>query len=123
MRIKKGSNRLVIILKNKVIKIPLSTLGLYANKNEYLNYIHSSSQQYIAKTQLKKDFFVIQEKLNNCIIYPYGIQKEHLKQELWPLFDIAVHNRFQVGQDKDGNYKIFDYEEVKWILWYLGWIK
>lgn len=111
-RFQKGSNRFVILLNNKVIKIPIGLIGISANQIEFKNSLIYPS--LIAKTTLFCKCIIIQEKLQNIQIFNRYEVKENIPQYLHPLFDIKVHNRLQVGQSKNGQWKIFDYEDIKY---------
>lgn len=121
MKIKKGTNRLAIILKTKVIKIPLGTIGLFQNRQEYINYSRSKNKNLIADTKLYKNKIIVQERLFNTEIYPLTIKSCELPDYAIPLFNIRLISRLQIGQDKNNNWKIFDYEDVKYLLNQLGW--
>ena len=108
---KKGTNRLVVIFKNKVIKVPLGINGIKANLLE-LNNFHQYPNK-IAYTEQYFKFFLKQEKLNNIKIFPRYINKNELPIYAQSLYDIKVENRLQIGQSAFGEWKIFDYEDIK----------
>lgn len=110
---KLGTNRLVILFKNSVIKLPLSLRGVKANQLEYNNYLKASSTK-IAQTSVI-GICLKQERLNNITIYPRYIDRDDLPDYAKSLFDIKVNNRLQIGQDNFGRWKIFDYEDIKFI--------
>lgn len=108
MKIKFGTNRVVVVGKQFVYKFPIGIRGILANRMEFQL---AKDQPLVAKTQ-KYWWGLKQERLWNLVIYPYQCKRvlpEHQK-----LYEIQVHSRLQVGQDASGAWKIFDYEEVKY---------
>lgn len=108
--IKFGTNRIVIVRKKWVYKIPILFRGNRANKLEYQNY--TTHENVVAKT-IKKWYGLKQERLTDITIYKYqttDVLPEH--------FDIYnnhfTHNRLQIGKDHKGEWKIFDAEDVKY---------
>ena len=112
MKIRIGTNRFVIILKNYVLKIPISFRGLLANDMEY-NY--SIEKDYVAKTS-KRWYGLKQERLFNTQTFIQGTKEEELPYCLRPLYHYKLTNRIQVGQDINNEWKFFDYEDVKFHL-------
>ena len=112
MKIKFGTNRIVFITKKYAYKIPISTRGIAAN---YLEFINSYNNDLVAKTELHW-YGLRQEKLTNIIIYPYKVKESEISIEHKELYRIMLHNRLQVGKDVNGNWKIFDYEDVKFYI-------
>ena len=113
MKIKIGTNRFVLLTKHYAYKFPLFLRGLAANKNEYENYL--SAKQFVAFTE-KHWWGLKQERLTNIVIYSLKTKKNEIAPEHQFLFDKRVHNRMQIGQDLNGVWKFFDYEEVKHFL-------
>lgn len=111
-QLKMGSNRIVLILKNIVIKFPKNIRGFKANQEEYKNYISVNSQK-IATTK-KIGFLLIQERLRDIQIFPLTTSKKEIPKYLQSLFDIKLNNRLQVGKNVAGLWKIFDYEDIKY---------
>lgn len=108
MTIKFGTNRIVIVGKRFVYKLPIGIRGLLANRMEFQL---AKNQPLVAKTQ-KCWWGLKQERLWNVVTYPY--QCDCVLPEHQALYEIQVHNRLQVGQDANGVWKIFDYEDVKY---------
>lgn len=108
-----GTNRFVFILSNKVIKIPKHFRGIQANILEYQNFC-KAPKNTIAKTNLHS-FFLVQERLFDIEIYPRHININDVPPYAKHLFNIKVNNRLQIGKDKLGVWKIFDYEDIKFI--------
>lgn len=109
MKIRLGTNRLVLIGKDRVWKIPYRIRGYKANLEEYVN---AKGKPYVAAT-LHKFGINIQEKLTDISIFPLDTLKEDLSSELQAIFKHKLKNRMQVGKDKQGRYKYFDYEDIK----------
>lgn len=108
MTIKFGTNRVVIVGRQFVYKLPIGIRGVLANRMEFRL---AKNQPLVAATQ-KYWWGLKQERLWNIVTYPYQCKRvlpDHQK-----LYEIQVHNRLQVGQDITGAWKIFDYEEVKY---------
>lgn len=109
LKISIGTNRLVLIGKDKVYKIPVRIRGYKANLAEYYN---SWGKPYVADTRHKYGIN-IQERLQDIQIFPLTTSKEDIPQELQHLFEHKLRNRMQVGKSADGSYKFFDYEDIK----------
>lgn len=105
-----GTNRLVIIGKDYVYKLPIGKFGKLANKQEYQ---YSKIRDYIALTE-QRWYGLKQERLSNIIILP--LDCKDIPQELNELYKKKLTNRFQVGQDKTKKWKFFDYEDVKYYV-------
>ena len=110
MKIRIGTNRFVIILKNYVLKIPISFRGLLANDMEY-NY--SIERDYVAKTS-KRWYGLKQERLFNTQTFIQGTTEEELPDCLKYLYKYKLTNRIQIGRNKQGQWKFFDYEDIKY---------
>ena len=112
MKVKCGTNRLVILTRKYAYKLPLSTRGIAAN---YMEYVHACGNPLIARTEIR--FYGLrQECLVDTVVYRYGADENEIAEEHRHLYQIMLHNRLQVGKDKDGTWKIFDYEDVKYYL-------
>lgn len=112
MLIKKGTNRLVLIGgEGYVYKLPLSERGRLANQAEYDNYL--SHPDVCAYTE-KHYWGLKQEQLTNIKIFPLETTEDDVPDELKALWKQKLNNRFQVGQDRNGEWKFFDYEDVKY---------
>lgn len=111
MLIKEGTNRLVLIGGGYVYKLPLSERGQLANRAEYDNYL--SHPDVCAYTE-KHYWGLKQERLTNIKIFPFEATEDDVPDELKTLWKQKLNNRFQVGQDKQGKWKFFDYEDVKY---------
>ena len=109
MIIRKGSNRLVFILKKNVYKIGIGKRGRLANKIEYEK---SLSNKFCAKTE-KKWYGLKQEKLSEICILPACIKEPIFPKEWIEMWPTKLNSRFQVGKDKNGEWKYFDYEDAK----------
>lgn len=116
-----GSNRIVFDLNDgTVLKIPYNNIGIESNKLEYKYY--NKKPEIVAKVYNYKNNLIIQEKLDNIITVPYehtlkmtvssylkdnGIEiEENILKEM-------LNTKVQLGKDKLGNYKFFDYEDAK----------
>jgi len=115
-----GSGRIVVDNRDgSVTKIPYGKLGLNQNLHEFEL---SKNKAYVATSYLQGDF-IVQEKLTDLITVPYEIKdideiKKYLKQyddefDFTSLINHRLNSRIQIGKDKNGIYKYFDYEEVK----------
>lgn len=113
IRIKCGTNRICLITKKYVYKLPRLKYGFLANRNEYQNYQHNKS--VVAYTK-KYWWGLKQEKLDNVVTYPRYATIEDIEEEHKHLYKFKLHNRMQIGQDQDGTWKFFDYEDVKFYL-------
>lgn len=107
----KSTNRLVLIGKGYVYKLPLSEQGRLANQAEYDNYL--SHPDVCAYTE-KHYWGLKQEQLTNIKIFPLEATEDDVPDELKTLWKQKLNNRFQVGQNKNGEWKFFDYEDVKY---------
>ena len=101
-----GTNRIVILFKNYVIKIPLFFRGRLANYIEWINYINNPD---IVATTTRHWYGLKQERLFNCKIETKENLPDYLKK-------FAIHNRPQIGQNSDCQWKFYDYEDVKYYL-------
>ena len=111
MKIKFGTNRIVFVTKNFVYKFPILFRGLCANKQEYSNYL--TQADIVSYTEYKICGILKQERLCNLKIFPYNYIEKDIPDEFKHLWKYKLNNRFQVGQDKNGKWKFFDYEDVK----------
>ena len=109
--IKHGTNRLVILTKHFAYKIPLGLRGIKANRNEYENSMKRKG--YVANTE-KHWWGLKQERLFNTVCYKQGTTENELANEHKHLFKLKLTNRIQIGQDKFGCWKFYDYEDVKY---------
>lgn len=103
-----GSNRMVIVGKRFVYKIPLWFRGVKANNEEYLN---SLGKDYVAKTE-RKWYGLRQERLTDLVTLPLDYDGQ-IPAEWKTLWNLKLHNRFQIGKSSDGTWKFFDFEDVK----------
>ena len=110
MKITHGTCRLVILTKNYAYKLPIGLRGIKANRSEYKNFLNC--QHLVAKTE-KRWWGLKQERLYNTVCYKQGTTKQELAEEHQELYDFKLTNRIQIGQDKFGVWKFFDYEDVK----------
>lgn len=108
MTIKFGTNRIVIIGKRFVYKFPIGIRGVLANRMEFRL---AKKQPLVARTE-QHWYGLKQERLWNLVTYPR--YSDQVLPEHQALYEIQVHNRLQVGQDINGIWKIFDYEDVKY---------
>lgn len=105
-----SSNRFVLEDEDWVYKLPTSERGQKANQQEYENYL--KNPDIIAYTE-SYYWGLKQEKLFNIQIFPWEATEKDIPEELKPLWKQKLRNRFQVGQDKQGKWKFFDFEDVK----------
>lgn len=110
-----GTNRLVIICKDYVIKIPMTFRGRLANYVEWVNYINNPD---VVATTTRHWYGLKQERLYNLQSFKYKEIKENLPEDIQLLYDRSLINRcrIQVGQDKNGKWKFYDYEDTKYYL-------
>lgn len=111
--VKIGTNRLVILGRKYVYKIPLFRRGHKANKNEYENYLCNAD--IVAETQCRW-YGLKQERLTDIHILPRNAALSDVPDDMKPLFKRKLHNRFQVGRGKFGEWLFFDYEDIKYYL-------
>lgn len=112
MKIKFGTNRIVLAAGRYVYKFALSPRGIAAN---YMEFINALSNPLVAVTELRR-YGLRQERLTDIVVYPYGAEKADISPEHRALYGIMLHNRLQVGRDIYGSWKIFDYEDIKFYL-------
>lgn len=116
-----GSNRIVFDLNDgTVLKIPYNNVGIESNKLEYENY--NKKPKIVAKIYKYENNLIIQEKLENIITVPYEhtlkstvepyLKKQGIEVEQDILKEM-LNTKAQLGKDKKGNYKFFDYEDAK----------
>lgn len=110
MKIKLGTNRITIVCKNYVYKIGIGKRGFAANLQEYILSLNNS---LVAKTELHK-YGLKQERLTNIVVYPRYAKIDEILEEHKHLFNCKLHNKLQVGKDKNNQWKIFDYEDIKY---------
>ncbi len=113
MIIKFGTNRIAIVGKKWVYKIPVFRRGRMANKTEYANYLNNSD--IVAETH-KRWYGLKQERLTDIQIYPREAKITDVPDYLKHLYKRKLHNRFQVGRNKLGEWRFFDYEDTKYYL-------
>lgn len=110
--IKFGTNRIVIVGRKWVYKLPIFSRGKAANLNEYANY--TKHDDIVAKTY-KKWYGLKQERLHDIKVYRYQAAVEEILPEHIEIFkQHFTHNRLQIGKSKDGQWKMFDAEDVKY---------
>lgn len=109
--VKIGTNRLVILGRKFVYKIPLFRRGRRANRNEYENYLQNAD--IVAETQ-RRWYGLKQERLTEIHIFPRYATLSDIRDDMKPLFKRKLHNRFQVGRGENGKWLFFDYEDVKY---------
>ena len=97
-----GTNRIVILFKNYVIKIPILFRGRLANYIEWVNYINNPD---IVATTTRHWYGLKQERLYNLQSFKFQELKENLPDYVQKLYDKSLINRcrIQIGQDKNGN--------------------
>ena len=78
-----------------------------------MEYNYSLHKNYVAKTY-KKWYGLKQERLFNTEIFDRKTTQEELPSYLKHLYKHKLANRIQVGQDKSGQWKFFDYEDIKY---------
>lgn len=111
IEIKIGTNRFCILKGEFVYKFPIGRRGRKANEIEYTNYL--SHQDIVARTE-KFWWGLRQERLTDITIYPLG--ERDVREEHKFLLPYALHNRMQIGKSKTGNFKFFDFEDIKYYL-------
>ena len=104
-----GTNRLVIVGKRYVYKIAYRLRGVKANNAEFVNAL---GKDYVAKTE-RKWYGLRQEKLTDLVTLPLDYDGK-IPSEWEPLWKSKLHNRFQIGKSRDGTWKFFDFEDVKY---------
>lgn len=110
MTITTGTNRFVIIGKKYVYKLPIGKRGILANEAEYEN---AKDNPGCAVTE-KHWYGLRQEKLYEIFALPYCMKTLEILPEWEELWKKKLHNRFQIGMDRRGKWKFFDYEDVKY---------
>lgn len=113
MKIRIGSNRIVLIFKKYVVKIPILFRGRLANYVEWVNYLKNPD---VVATTTRHWYGLKQERLYNIQIFKYQEHYLDLPEYAQWLYDRALHSRIQIGQDINGKWKFFDYEDVKYYL-------
>ena len=111
MKIKFGTNRIVFVTKNFVYKFPILFRGLCANKQEYSNYL--TQADIVSYTEYKICGILKQERLYNLKTFPRNCTKKDIPAEFQHLWTYKLKNHLHVGPDKNGKWKFFDYEDVK----------
>ena len=111
MQIRKGTNRIVLVFKNHVIKIGIGRRGYLANYIEWVNYLNN--KEIVAETKFKCGILK-QERLFNIQRFLYDATIDEIPQEIKHLYKYCLHSRMQVGQDKNGKWKYYDYEDTKY---------
>ena len=110
MKIKFGTNRLVIVTKKNAYKIALHSRGVAAN---YMEWINSCENPKVAKTEMHW-YGLKQEALTDITVYPYKANEASIAKEHKDLYKSMKHNRLQVGKDSTGTWKMFDCEDIKY---------
>lgn len=110
MLIKFGTNRVVLVTRRYAYKIPRGRRGLLANEAEFKN---AANNPCVAKTE-KHLWWLRQERLRNLRCFSLGTTIEAVPAELRGLFEMKLHNRLQAGQDENGVWKFYDYEDIKY---------
>lgn len=108
--IKVGTMRFCIVCKKYTYKFPIFLRGIKANKNEYKNYLNN--KKVVAYTE-KHWWGLKQETLTDLKVFDLNVTKEELNSDYRYLFDYKLHNRIQIGKDTYGNWKFYDYEDIK----------
>lgn len=111
--IKIGTCRICFVFKKWTYKIPLLRYGRIANYVEYYNYLHNPD--IVAKTEYHW-YGLKQETLKNIKIYTRYAKQDEINKEHQYLYLKKLNNKMQVGQDKQGKYKFFDYEDIKYYI-------
>lgn len=103
-----------------VLKIPYNNVGIKSNELEYEYYKQKSD--IVAKIYKYENNLIIQEKLDNVVVVPYahtinGTAKEYLLEKGInvdeKLLKEMLNTKVQIGRDRDGKLKFFDYEDAK----------
>lgn len=103
-----------------VLKIPYNNIGIRSNELEYENF--RKKPDIVAKIIKYENNLIIQEKLNKATIVPYvhtrnGTVKEYLLEKGMnvneKLLNEILNTKVQIGIDKKGAFKFFDYEDAK----------
>lgn len=110
MKICFGTDRLVIVGKTWVYKLPLFRRGRRANRQEYEAFLKNID--IVAYTE-HHWYGLRQERLYDLVVLPRYAGESEVPEHLRPLFRRKLHNRFQVGVTDYGRWKFFDYEDVK----------
>ena len=117
-----GTSRIVFDLGDgTVAKVPYNNLGILANRLEYEYF--QEHKEVIAQVKKYKQNIIVQEKLYSIIVVPfeYTLNKNaeiYLKQnypntDFTSLLEEAIFSRLQIGFNKDGKPKFYDYEDSK----------
>lgn len=105
-----GVDRIVVMFGDYAYKIPCSDRGLRANNAEYENAKDKDFVAYVEQIGIVNK----QEKLTDCYTHRYHLGIDDLPDEtMRNLWQYKLNNRFQIGKDKNGNWKFFDYEDIK----------
>ena len=103
-----------------VLKIPYNNIGIRSNELEYENFM--KKPEIVAKIIKYENNLIIQEKLDKATIVPYvhtrnGTVKEYLLEQGIDidekLLGEILNTKVQIGIDKKGAFKFFDYEDAK----------
>lgn len=100
---------MVIVCERYAYKLPLGIRGIKANNSEFHNAFGKS---YVAKTE-RKWYGLRQEILTHLVTLPLDYNGP-IFPEWESLWNLKLHNRFQIGKSIDGSWKFFDYEDVKY---------
>lgn len=105
-----GTNRIVVIGKQCVYKLPIGKRGRLANQAEYTN---ANDNPDCAITE-KHWYGLRQERLYDIFVLPQYLNTLSFPTEWEALWNKRLHNRFQIGRDSHGKWKFFDYEDIKY---------
>ena len=104
------SRRVYKLNDDTVIKIPYNQYGLTQAQEEYDTYQVKKYQPYLAEIlNYDEDTGEIQmELLEDC---GFLLKKDAIENNIFPdyILDLIDAQTVQVGKDKNGNIKIFDY--------------
>lgn len=109
IKINTGSNRIVLVGKRYVYKLPIGKRGRLANKAEYIN-AKDNPDCAITETHW---YGLRQERLYDIFVLPQYLDALTFPPEWNLLWEKRLNNRFQIGRDSHGRWKFFDYEDVK----------
>ena len=113
INMKYGTNRFCIVGKKFTYKFAWHFRGFLSNINEYENYL--KNKDIVAYTEFQW-WGLKQESLSQTISYKRYTTKEELEEEHKFLYPFKLHNKIQIGIDKDNKWKFFDYEDIKFYL-------
>lgn len=107
----KGSNRIVIVYKNFIRKIPIDSEAIYQNKEEFEIWDKTNSP-ILCKCDLKDDFFIDMEKIEVDISKnrPGIIDPKEIKLPDPIIKLLKKHPNLEYGTI-NGKVKIYDYAD------------